>query len=388
TVPSARVGAFPGQSSPRPHWPPKDDTTLSASTKQQQQYFFCRQKKNQPRPTPNPPKNQPPKPPNLAVPPAVVPLFLSFLFFFPFFSHFFPFSPPFFPHFSPFFFYSPPLFFPLLTIPNLQAGTPPARPRRRTPQIVDVVPAQDALRKAARLGADSLPAELRHRALLRRGAPTEPAPHRAPLLVPPFRLGAAAAPARFNVWDSGKYTTRRNDHEGGAAGQRHEPGPLVDAHGRSGGCQHGRSKVGAAPPGPAAPPPPAPLRAHIAPCLVLSRSGVGLARAHFEKQPPSNLRKSNFFHFVLALYDRQGQPVEIERTAFVDFVEKEKVSLPNATPTALSLLPFRALTLRCRPFRSAVPTPQPLGRAGRGRAGRGLRGAHAAAARSREPRSY
>lgn len=61
-------------------------------------------------------------------------------------------------------------------------------------------------------------------------------------------------------------------------------------------------------------------------CLVFLRSGVGLARAHYEKQPPSNLRKSNFFHFVLALYDRQGQPVEIERTAFVDFVEKEKVS--------------------------------------------------------------
>lgn len=60
--------------------------------------------------------------------------------------------------------------------------------------------------------------------------------------------------------------------------------------------------------------------------LFSPRSGVGLARAHYEKQPPSNLRKSNFFHFVLALYDRQGQPVEIERTAFVDFVEKEKVS--------------------------------------------------------------
>ncbi|XP_070540195.1 transcription factor COE1-like isoform X4 [Ptychodera flava] len=53
-------------------------------------------------------------------------------------------------------------------------------------------------------------------------------------------------------------------------------------------------------------------------------SGVGIARAHFEKQPPSNLRKSNFFHFVVALYDRQGQPVEIERTAFVDFIEKDK----------------------------------------------------------------
>ncbi|XP_058535376.1 transcription factor COE4 isoform X2 [Ochotona princeps] len=55
-----------------------------------------------------------------------------------------------------------------------------------------------------------------------------------------------------------------------------------------------------------------------------AQSGVGLARAHFEKQPPSNLRKSNFFHFVLAMYDRQGQPVEVERTAFIDFVEKER----------------------------------------------------------------
>jgi early B-cell factor len=35
------------------------------------------------------------------------------------------------------------------------------------------------------------------------------------------------------------------------------------------------------------------------------------------------LRKSNFFHFVIALYDRNGQPVEIERTAFMGFVEKE-----------------------------------------------------------------
>lgn len=59
---------------------------------------------------------------------------------------------------------------------------------------------------------------------------------------------------------------------------------------------------------------------------------MALSRAHFEKQPPSNLRKSNFFHFVLALYDRQGQPVEIERTAFVDFVENDKVSRPLAPP--------------------------------------------------------
>ncbi|XP_058438274.1 transcription factor COE2-like [Marmota monax] len=57
-------------------------------------------------------------------------------------------------------------------------------------------------------------------------------------------------------------------------------------------------------------------------CLFL-RSGVALSGAHFEKQPPSNLRKSSFFHLVLALYDRQGQPVEIERMV-VDFVENDK----------------------------------------------------------------
>uniref|UniRef100_A0AAR2L0M9 IPT/TIG domain-containing protein n=1 Tax=Pygocentrus nattereri TaxID=42514 RepID=A0AAR2L0M9_PYGNA len=62
-----------------------------------------------------------------------------------------------------------------------------------------------------------------------------------------------------------------------------------------------------------------------------AQSGLALARAHFEKQPPSNLRKSNFFHFVLALYDRQGQPVEIERTSFVDFVEKEKETTGEKT---------------------------------------------------------
>ena len=55
------------------------------------------------------------------------------------------------------------------------------------------------------------------------------------------------------------------------------------------------------------------------------RVAPGIGRAHFEKQPPSNLRKSNFFHFVIALYDRTGQPVEIERTAFISFIEKDQV---------------------------------------------------------------
>ncbi|XP_022828084.1 transcription factor collier isoform X1 [Spodoptera litura] len=58
--------------------------------------------------------------------------------------------------------------------------------------------------------------------------------------------------------------------------------------------------------------------------LVDNTNSVGVGRAHFEKQPPSNLRKSNFFHFVVALYDRAGQPVEIERTAFIGFIEKDQ----------------------------------------------------------------
>ncbi|XP_022906621.1 transcription factor collier isoform X3 [Onthophagus taurus] len=57
---------------------------------------------------------------------------------------------------------------------------------------------------------------------------------------------------------------------------------------------------------------------------VPDQNGIGVGRAHFEKQPPSNLRKSNFFHFVIALYDRAGQPIEIERTAFIGFIEKDQ----------------------------------------------------------------
>ena len=52
-------------------------------------------------------------------------------------------------------------------------------------------------------------------------------------------------------------------------------------------------------------------------------SSVGVHRCHFEKQPPANLRKSNFFHFVLALYDRHNQLIEVEKTYFVDFIEHE-----------------------------------------------------------------
>ncbi|XP_021963610.2 transcription factor collier isoform X2 [Folsomia candida] len=57
---------------------------------------------------------------------------------------------------------------------------------------------------------------------------------------------------------------------------------------------------------------------------IVDQTNLGVGRAHFEKQPPSNLRKSNFFHFVIALYDRAGQPIEIERTVFIGFIEKDQ----------------------------------------------------------------
>ncbi|KAK2099206.1 hypothetical protein P7K49_024657 [Saguinus oedipus] len=108
-------------------------------------------------------------------------------------------------------------------------------------------------------------------------------------------------------------------------------------------------------PGSARPPPPAGAALLTGPLCLSFRSGVGLARAHFEKQPPSNLRKSNFFHFVLALYDRQGQPVEIERTAFVDFVEKEKKwEAGGAGARGFECPPRRLARLR-----QATPPPLP-----------------------------
>lgn len=58
----------------------------------------------------------------------------------------------------------------------------------------------------------------------------------------------------------------------------------------------------------------------------LSRAPSVIARCHFEKQPPSNLRKSNFFHFVLTFQDHNSQAIEIEKAQFIDFIELRPVS--------------------------------------------------------------
>lgn len=89
--------------------------------------------------------------------------------------------------------------------------------------------------------------------------------------------------------------------------------------------------------------------------LLFSVFSLGIGRAHFEKQPPSNLRKSNFFHFVIALYDRNGQPIEIERTAFIGFIEKDQVRRKNDFPSLKCKIPknHKNLLIYFRPLISS-----------------------------------
>ncbi|CAG9133573.1 unnamed protein product [Plutella xylostella] len=103
------------------------------------------------------------------------------------------------------------------------------------------------------------------------------------------------------------------------------PGAPRSSGGLMFGLHHQEAAGGLQPRGPVTSLKEEPLtRAWMTPSSLVDNTNVGVGRAHFEKQPPSNLRKSNFFHFVVALYDRAGQPVEIERTAFIGFIEKDQ----------------------------------------------------------------
>ena len=48
----------------------------------------------------------------------------------------------------------------------------------------------------------------------------------------------------------------------------------------------------------------------------------------FTKQPPSNLRKSNFFNFMVRFFDGNGSPVEVERTSFIKFIDEVSENSP------------------------------------------------------------
>jgi len=56
----------------------------------------------------------------------------------------------------------------------------------------------------------------------------------------------------------------------------------------------------------------------------MESGGCGIGRSEFTKQPPSNLRKSNFFHFMIQLFDRGGNQIEVERTSFINFCDENE----------------------------------------------------------------
>lgn len=61
---------------------------------------------------------------------------------------------------------------------------------------------------------------------------------------------------------------------------------------------------------------------HLDHHAVAAAGSCSVGRIEFTKQPPSNLRKSNFFHFMLQLFDRNGSQIEIERTSFIRFIDE------------------------------------------------------------------
>ena len=71
-----------------------------------------------------------------------------------------------------------------------------------------------------------------------------------------------------------------------------------------------------------------------------------IGRAEFTKQPPSNLRKSNFFHFMIQLYDRAGQQIEIERTSFIAFCDEGEVRIPT---TSCLIFDRRTMSMKLTP---------------------------------------
>ena len=66
----------------------------------------------------------------------------------------------------------------------------------------------------------------------------------------------------------------------------------------------------------------------------------------FTKQPPSNLRKSNFFNFMVRFFDGNGSPVEVERTSFIKFIDEVSESLWQRYVQKHIVRPLLTLALR------------------------------------------
>ncbi|XP_011408942.1 PREDICTED: transcription factor COE2-like [Amphimedon queenslandica] len=72
--------------------------------------------------------------------------------------------------------------------------------------------------------------------------------------------------------------------------------------------------------------PPVPSGEHIPPPLInhtlpQRSTPYYIAAAQFEKQPPDNMRKSNFFHFIISLFDGQQHRIQVQKAVFKDFYD-------------------------------------------------------------------
>ena len=61
--------------------------------------------------------------------------------------------------------------------------------------------------------------------------------------------------------------------------------------------------------------------------FILRSNPYCIASAQFEKQPPDNMRKSNFFHFIISLYDSQQHRIQVQKAVFKDFYDTVIVSV-------------------------------------------------------------
>jgi len=62
---------------------------------------------------------------------------------------------------------------------------------------------------------------------------------------------------------------------------------------------------------------------------------LGISGAEFITQPPSNLRKSNFFNFTIILYDSNHQPIIVESSSFLSFCDDQ---IRNGVQYSVNLL--------------------------------------------------
>ena len=60
---------------------------------------------------------------------------------------------------------------------------------------------------------------------------------------------------------------------------------------------------------------------HISLSYIHRSTPYHIASAQFEKQPPDNMRKSNFFHFIISLFDGQQHRIQVQKAVFKDFYD-------------------------------------------------------------------